>query len=150
MVSRLAMALLFICLFCNSANASELLIQEALNYYNAGVKAQEWDDFAGAEINYQKAVLIDRRLEKFVFNNFGVMFAKRGLFQEAELAFSQALSIEPDYKTAISNIFLLYQKLYAYYQQQGSRDKAVYYLERALSYSPVKSFIIEGRKQSSQ
>ena len=47
--------LLLLALFCNRGYATELMAEEAINYYNQGVKEQRMRNYYQAQTNYQKA-----------------------------------------------------------------------------------------------
>ena len=129
--------------FCYLAYGSELLSEEAIGYYNDGVKAQKSGDFYNADINYQKSILLDVDCKKFVFNNYGVMYAEKEDMQRAETAFKEALAIDPDYNAVILNLSLLYLKISKISKDRGDVRKALDYLEKAFYNYPKKSFIIE-------
>lgn len=104
--------LLLIFLFCNLSYAAELVSKEAVNYYNEGVKAQKAGNFAMAEINYQKTLLLDpynTSWQKFIINNRGVMYARQGDLEKSEAAFDEALRIDPNYKPAQLNLGFIYE-----------------------------------------
>jgi tetratricopeptide (TPR) repeat protein len=148
MINKSIIILFLICLFCNPSYGSKLLSEEALNYYNEGVRAQMRDDLYDAEINYQKAILLDTNCKKFVFNNYGVIYAYRGETEKAESAFKEALKIDPDYHVATSNLSLLYLKLSMFYKNKGDVKRAFDNLEKAFCYIHYREepFIIEEEK----
>ena len=121
--------------------------EEAINYYNEGVRAQKKGDLYNAEINYQKSILLDVDCKKFVFNNFGVMHADKGKMHEAEIAFKEALKIDSGYNAAVSNLSLLYLKMSKLAKDRGDVRKVLDILEKAILYLPKKSFIIEQEKE---
>jgi len=144
MNNRILIILFLICLFCNLAFGAELLSEEAIGYYNDGVRAQKKGDLYNADINYQKSILLDVDCKKFVLNNYGLIHASKGQMQKAEIAFKEALKIDPDYNAAIFNLSLLYLKISKLSKDRGDVRKALDYLEKAFYHFPKKSFIMEG------
>ena len=99
-VFLLLMAVLF---YFSLSYAGELVSKEAVNYYNEGVKAQKAANFAAAEISYQKTLLIDpnnTKWQKFILNNWAVMYAQQGDLEKAEAAFNEVLEMDPNYEPA--------------------------------------------------
>lgn len=90
---------------------SELLVKEAGNYYKEGVSKQKSDDFEGANVAYQKILLLDpnnKDYQKYILNNTGLMYTKQGDLDKAEAYFNQALAIDPNYHNAQLNLGLIY------------------------------------------
>ena len=114
MVMRKMLLLVVVFLLCCSVSyAGDLTSKEAVNYYNDGVKAQKGGNLAEADINYQKALLLDpnnREWVKFIMNNRGVMFAQFGDLDRADEAFRIALQADPGYKAAQMNMGILSDK----------------------------------------
>ena len=146
MISKALIILFLICLFCNPAYASKLLSEQGLDYYNEGVKAQRMGDLRNAQTNYQKAILLDAKYNKFILNNSGIIYANGGDIQKAELAFKEALRIDPDYHVPAFNLSLLYLRLAVYYKENGDTKEALKNLEQAFYCYPKKSYIIEEEK----
>ncbi len=140
MVNKSLTILFLLCLFYSPAYGSELLSEEASNYYYGAVKAQGKGDFYNAEVNYQKCILLDTGYKKFAFNNYGVMYANKGDMSKAEFAFKEALRIDPGYKAPAFNLSLLYLKMSI---SCKSSTKMFDYIKKAYRYYPEKSFIIE-------
>jgi tetratricopeptide (TPR) repeat protein len=143
MVSKKILYSIFIVLISfGFSYAGELLYEEGVNHYNAGVKAQKRGDFKQAMADYQKALLLmgstERNYNKFVFNNIGVMYASLGDLEDAETAFLEAVRIDPNYKQANFNLGILYVK-------EGNSKEAFKYWER-LSGGP-EIFILEEERQ---
>jgi len=108
----LIMVTLFFVL-CGVCFAAGLTAKEAVNYYNKGVEAQRNSNFAEADINYQKTLLVDPNnsmWQKFILNNRGVMYAQVGDPEKAEASFKAALGIDSKYKPAITNLTVIYEK----------------------------------------
>ncbi|MFC1657922.1 hypothetical protein ACFL1D_00905 [Candidatus Omnitrophota bacterium] len=150
MIKETLIALSVLVLLPCVVHGSELLSEEALNYYNEGVKAQRMGDFYSAETSYQKTMIIDKssKCKKSIFNNMGLMNLKRGEAARAEMAFKEALKLDPEYKTAASNLALLYLKLALSYKDRGNTIKALENFEKAFAYYPQKDFVIEGEKKA--
>ena len=114
MVHKKTLLFLMALLFCCSlAYAGELTAQDAVNYYNEGVKAQRADNFQAADTAYQKVMLLapaDPRFKKFIINNYGLMFVKQGNLAQAEENFKEVLAMDPDYVPAQLNLGLIYEK----------------------------------------
>jgi len=108
-VFMLAISLLLAGIAC----AGELVAQEAITYYKEGVKAQKGSNFEAADVSYKKCLLVDpsnRNWKKYIFNNYGIMYAKQGDMESAEKAFNEALKIDPDYLPAKLNLGFVYDK----------------------------------------
>jgi len=91
----------------NAVYAGTLLVPEAANYFNAGVRAQKGKNYIEAETNYKKALVIDHISAKWkvlVANNRGVMYAEVGDLEGAEELFNFALELDPNFKPAQQNI----------------------------------------------
>jgi len=149
MIGRTPIVLFIIILFCGIVYGSELFYEEAVGRYNEGVRAQKARDFYSAQTSYQKSIIIDKgtRCKKYIFNNLGVLYIENGQVAKAEIAFREALRLDPDYKTAASNIALLYLKLAISYKDKGDTTRALDNFEKAFSYYPSRTFIIEGEKE---
>ncbi|MGD9014817.1 MAG: tetratricopeptide repeat protein [Candidatus Omnitrophota bacterium] len=150
MIARTSIILVLILLFSGLGYAAELLSEEAFNHYNEGVRAQKMRNFYRAQTSYQKAIILDRstQCKKFIFNNLGVIYAERGEVTKAELAFKEALKLDPDYQTAAFNLTRMYLKLAVAYKDRGNRNKSLEFFEKAFSYYPTKAFIIEEEKKA--
>ena len=99
--------------FCHLAYAGDLIAEEAVKYYNAGVKAQKGGDLFTANENYAKTLFVDPHnlmWQKYITLNRGIIFAKQGDFPDAEQSFNEVLKIDPDYKLAQMNLGLVYEK----------------------------------------
>jgi len=115
MVKKRAVILLslFIFIFVGEAFSGELISKEAKGYYEEAVKAQKAGNFALAETNYTKTLLVDpynTDWQKFILNNRGVMFAQAGDLDESEKLFKQALKIDPHYRTPQLNLGFIFEK----------------------------------------
>jgi len=101
------LAFLFFYSLCYAEN---MFSDQAADYYKEGVKAQKASNYAMADENYQKTLLLDpynNDWKKFIVNNRGVMFAKMGDMMNAERMFNEALKIDPDYELAKLNLGLI-------------------------------------------
>ncbi|MBI4706373.1 MAG: hypothetical protein HY761_00395 [Candidatus Omnitrophica bacterium] len=93
--------------------AGDLVSPEAGRYFNEAIKAQKSGDFEKAKIGYNKTLLLDPNnldWQKFILNNYGIMFVESGDFEKAESAFLEVLEIDPDYEPAKINLGILYDK----------------------------------------
>jgi tetratricopeptide (TPR) repeat protein len=94
-------------LLCYSFSyAGELAINEAVNYFNAGLKAQKDKNYTEAELNYRKTLLLDTSSIKWpllIANNRGVMCMENGDLDGAEQYFLEALQIDPGFRPAQIN-----------------------------------------------
>jgi len=137
--------LFFIALFfVNFSYAQSLGATEVVNYYNDGVKAQEAGNLRDAFTAYQTALLIapeDPAYRKFIYNNTGVIYARRGDLETARKMFMEALDIDPNYMKANLNLALLYYK-------RGNKAMAAEYFMKAYNFDidslKPTVFIMEG------
>jgi Tfp pilus assembly protein PilF len=110
--------------------AGEGIQEEAVKYYNEGVRAQKSGDLDAARTAYQKAIIIAQGGRKDIlkasFNNLGAISANKEDLRAAAQAFNEALSIDQYYKEANFNTAVLYMKI-------GNTEKATEYLGKALN-----------------
>lgn len=145
MILRKIPFVLFILLFyCSVSYSEDLVLREAINSYNEGVEAQKAGKFQAADVAYQKTFLMDPYnpvWQKFISNNRGVMYAREGYLEEAEMAFKAALKIDPNYKSAQLNLGMIYDK-------HRSRLESLEYWTKLLDLEKLKPkrLIIEGSK----
>jgi len=128
----------------NFAYAGELAAKEAMNYYNQGINEQKGGNFEAAITAYQKALLLgvaDIKYQKFILNNIGTMYAKNGDFENAKAAFHEALSIDPDYKSALFNLGLVYDR-------EPDKVKAAEYWLTVLEKIKPDDFIVEEQQKA--
>lgn len=130
--------------------AGELVAKEAVNYYNEAVKAQKAANFAVADINYQKTLLLDpnnSKWKKFITNNYGVMYAQQGNLEKAEASFNEVLKIDPNYQPAKLNLGYIYEK-------RRSRLESLEYWLKVLNIDldqlKPKDFILEENPQETK
>lgn len=112
-LKKIVFLLILFALCYNFGFAGPLVSDEAGNYFNEGLKAQEAGNFETAEINYQKTLILaphSLKWKKYIYNNYGVMFAQLGDPEQAELSFNKALEIDPQYQPAILNLGLITDK----------------------------------------
>jgi len=88
----------------------ELAQNEATFYRGEGQRLQKIGDLQGAQIAYQKAVLLNPNYAQ-AHNDLGVILEKRGDAQGAEAAYLQAIQMNPALGAAQSNLGLLYERL---------------------------------------
>ena len=114
MVTRIAgLVLAALLVFSGFCYADALIAKEAVNYYNDAVKAQKAANYELAEMNFNKAILVDPnniKWQRAFLNNKGIILAKSGDFDSAETMFDQVLAIDPGYAVAKYNLGLVYEK----------------------------------------
>jgi len=122
--------------------AGEMLADEAINYYNAGVRAQRAGDYETADASYQKALILNNNdyWRKHITNNYGAIYAIQGDLKKAEELFNEALSMDPNFKPAQLNLGLIYDR-------KHDKLKAIEYWLKALDINldelKPKQFVIE-------
>jgi len=119
--------------------------QEAVNYYNEGVKAQKKGDFEKALKEYQMSLILSTEYSKFILHNKGVMFMQQGNLNQAARNFQEVLSLDPNYMPAKLNLGLIYD-------MQADKCKALEYwadLFNLEKFKP-KDFVLEGEKKAAQ
>ena len=136
------LAVLVVFVLCGFCFAGDMVAKEAVNYFNAGVKAQKGAIFVDADINYTKALLMDpnnMEFQKNILNNRGIMFAQLGDSEKAEAAFKAVLSIDPQNRAAKLNLGLINEK-------RLSRCEALEYWAKIYNFDKQKprDFIISG------
>jgi Flp pilus assembly protein TadD len=82
-------------------------VAEAQYYNNKAIEFLLRDDVRDAFRYLRKAIDLAPQ-EAFLWVNMGALYRKQGQLHEAEIAFRQALAIEPDNLVAISNIERVY------------------------------------------
>jgi tetratricopeptide (TPR) repeat protein len=121
--------------------AGEMVQEQAVRYYNEGVRAQKSGDLDAAKTAYQKAIMLSEGARKDVlkasYNNVGVIAVNKENLTSAAQAFNEALSIDQYYKEANFNIAILYLKV-------GNTEKAMEYLSKALNKN--NCYMLEGEK----
>ena len=133
-------ALLF---YFSLSYAGELTSQEAVNYYNEGVKAQKAANFAAADSAYQKVLLLDPynpEWQKFILNNRAIMYAQQGDLEKAEAAFNEVLTMDPNYQPTKLNLGFIYE------QRRSELESIKYWLgvlKINLDEVKPKGFVIE-------
>ncbi|MDD5583917.1 MAG: tetratricopeptide repeat protein [Candidatus Omnitrophica bacterium] len=114
--------------------------EDAVNYYNEGVKAQQSGDYNTAFNAYQKTLLLapdNLEYQKCIRNNLGIMYFQRQEYEAAEQFFKEALIIDPDCGFAKLNLGLVYDV-------RKSKDESLQYWAQLLNLEAMKpkSFII--------
>jgi len=89
--------------------ARSLMEQRALEYQQKAYELQQQNDIEGAVSYYQKAMSI--RPSAGAANGLGILYERKGWFVQAEDAYKRALSLEPRYLAAHTNLALLYEGL---------------------------------------
>jgi tetratricopeptide (TPR) repeat protein len=105
--------------------------QEAVNYYNEGLKAQKRGDTEEALKAYQKALQMSAEYNKLIINNRGVMYAQQGDLKRAEATFKEVLALDPRFMPAKLNLGLIYD-------MQGDRLKALEYWAKVFRFEDYK------------
>ncbi|MFA6216993.1 MAG: tetratricopeptide repeat protein [Candidatus Omnitrophota bacterium] len=114
--------------------AEGLATQEAVNYFNEGVKAHKDGDLERANACYQKTMILEpgnNTYRAFVLNNRGAIYMSQGDMGRAEEMFVEALRANPAYKPAQLNLGLVIEA-------KGDRVKALEFW--------AKVFDIDGQK----
>jgi tetratricopeptide (TPR) repeat protein len=142
MITRRVWGIVLLMVFvAMTSYAGEVVKEQALKYYNEGLKAQKAGDFDEAKTSYQKSTMllegVRKDVLKAIYNNFGVMYINVNNWEEAARYFSDALSIDPDYKEANFNLGILYAKM-------GEAEKALAYWGKALD--KTKSYLLDSEK----
>ena len=93
--------------------------EEAVSYRQQGYDAQQRGDNAAALSYYQKAAALDPAYAT-PLNDAGILLEREGRLQEAEQAYTQALTVNPNYPEAHANLAMLYER-------SGQQEKAIYH-----------------------
>jgi len=125
-----------------SSHAQDVKAKEAINYYNAGVKAQKDGDFEAAITAYQKTLILapdNLTYQKFIVNNTGVIDMRNGEVDMAEKSFLTVLEMDSDYKPAIYNLGLIYDA-------RGERIRSLEYWAKIFDLDSMKpkELVVEG------
>ena len=148
-MSKKVLFFLFITLFFANFSYSEGLGSgEVITRFNDGVKAQRAGNLRDAFTAYQTAILLapeDNTYRKFILNNTGVLYARRGDLETAKNMFREALSLDSNYTKANLNLALIYYR-------SGDRATASEYFMRAYNLNidsiGPSVFIMEGEAGS--
>jgi len=100
-------------MFYTATFAGELVLSQAVNYFNEGVANQKANKFRDAEVAYTKTILVDPynlKWKVLVTNNRGIMDVMSGDLDSAEMKFNQVLKYDPEYMPAKVNLGLIYDK----------------------------------------
>ena len=143
---RLVLSVMVVLFCCGLAYAGDLTANEAMSYFNEGVKAQIAEDYNAAKTAYQKVLLIapsDIKWKKFITNNFGIIFVKQGEFEMAEENFREVLAMDPQYTPAQMNLGLIYEK-------RKTRLESLEYWVKLFHLEQMKpqSYLMEGAQQT--
>jgi len=134
---------LFLMLFADFVYAQEGVAsrQEAINYYNEGVRAQKKGDYDKAMKEYQMSLMLTSEYKKFILHNEGVMFVNRGDVGQAVQAFQEVLKLDPNYMPAKINLGLIYD-------MQADRCKSLEYWSNLFNLERLKpkDFVLEAEK----
>jgi tetratricopeptide (TPR) repeat protein len=109
---RIYFSLILIVAFFSVSYAFDLIGREIVNYFNEGVRAQKAVNFDAAHTAYTKALLLapeNPTYAKLVYNNLGVLLIQQNDILKAETNLKKALKLDPGYKTAQFNLWLLYE-----------------------------------------
>jgi tetratricopeptide (TPR) repeat protein len=109
-LKRIFLSLALVVALCGISYAWDLIAKEVAVHYNAGVRAQKSADYDSAHAEYTKALLMEqhsRDFLKIIYNNLGVLSLQRQDTAKAQEYLEQALSIDPNYKNARFNLWLV-------------------------------------------
>ncbi len=81
--------------------------EEAIKYYNLGMKASSEEDLKTAIKHYKKAVSIDKNFV-FAWDNLGVAYRRLNKFDKAIEAYESSLKVDAYNRTALMNIAVAY------------------------------------------
>jgi tetratricopeptide (TPR) repeat protein len=115
-----------------SSDANELNVK-GTDLYNRG-------DYAGAIINYDKALAIDPN-NKIALGNKGAALYHLGRYTEAESNYDKALAIDPNYRDALygkGNVLLYF----------GNYAEAISYFDKALAIDPNYELALDGKQNA--
>jgi len=130
-----------------TAFAGEVMFSEGVRAYNQAVKEQAAGRYDEAFSHYQNALLIMGQTRKtdlfraYILNNSGVIAAKRGDYAEAERMFRESLELNPEYKDALLNLGILYNR-------QGDAVRAMQAWSRLMDFPTA--YKTEGEKEAVQ
>lgn len=85
-----------------------VLQRQARFYRQEGFRLQGMGDLEGAMSLYQKAIELDPAYA-VVYNDIGVIYEAKELFERAEESYLKSIKIQPKYLSAYSNLALLYE-----------------------------------------
>jgi len=121
--------------------AGKMVQEQAVRYYNEGVRAQKSGDIDAAKTAYQKAIMLSEGARKDIlkasYNNVGAIVANKEDLRSAAQAFNEALTIDQYYKEANFNLAVIYLKI-------GNTEKTLEYLNKALNKKDC--YMLEGEK----
>lgn len=84
------------------------LQQQAREYRDEGIKAQDMGDLDSAMKLYQKALEVDSAYA-VVYNDLGVIYEAKNMADRAEESYIKAIKIDPYYLSTYSNLASLYE-----------------------------------------
>ncbi|MFA5271938.1 MAG: tetratricopeptide repeat protein [Candidatus Omnitrophota bacterium] len=145
-IGKIFLLSLFSVLFVNFVYAEGIASrQEAVNYYNEGVRAQKKGDFDKAFKEYQMSLILSTEYSKFILHNKGVMFMQQGNLAQAVQNFQEVLKLDPNYMPAKINLGLIYDT-------QPDKCKALEYWADLFNLENLKpkDFVLEGEKKAAQ
>jgi Flp pilus assembly protein TadD len=94
----------------------------ALFYNNRGVEAMRAGDLRAAFANFKLAIATSPRVAG-AWVNLGALYSRQRLYESAKSAYERALEIDPDEKSAMTNLARVYTEL-------GNEDLAAEYQRR--------------------
>jgi Tfp pilus assembly protein PilF len=102
-------------------------------------------EFPGNDVLIADA--LDANSKKVILNTLAIVYAQQGDMKKAESTLTQALKVDPNYRTANVNLALLYDRI-------QDKDKSLQYWMRALNLGldklKPKDFILEERTEESR
>ncbi|MDP3143723.1 MAG: tetratricopeptide repeat protein [Candidatus Omnitrophota bacterium] len=100
-------AFLFLIIFPVSSFA--ITKNQAVEYREKGLKAQQLGDYDTALSYYQKSVELDPQYA-VVYNDLGVVYESRGMLELAERHYLRAIELDANYLASYYNLAALYEK----------------------------------------
>jgi Flp pilus assembly protein TadD len=95
----------------------------ALFYSNRGVEAMRSGDMREAFANFKLAIVTSPRVAG-AWVNLGALYSRQHLYESAKASYERALEIDPDEKSAMTNLARVYTEL-------GNEELATVYRKRA-------------------
>lgn len=109
----------------------------ALFYVNKGAELLMKNQLSAAFAYFKAAIDLDNYSTE-AWLNLGVLYVKKGLLEQAEQSYLQALSIKPSYSTAKENMARLYKRLGRYKQAKTMLARLAKQRENNAYYQSMK------------
>lgn len=101
--------------------------QAQAQYYNNRAMEFLTDNNTRNAYRYMRKALQLAPKQAYLWGNFGTIYRREGLFDEAEIAYKQALTLKPHDQVATSNLSRLYY-------QRGNVELADYYQQQVIKF----------------